>query len=137
MQAQNNSVLGKYQEHQQHLLLRAIRTTNFIFLIGALVNCIWLPTFFWKVIIQNSTAFLIILIGIVCSKIARQGQMRKAVRIYLSIAIVLIALITLNVGQNFILNVVLILTIFVLLSTFLESPKFAHAWGVISALVYP
>ena len=127
MQVHNNSVLAKYQQHQQHLLLRAIRTTNFIFLIGALVNCIWLPTVFWKVIIQNTAAFMVILIGFVCSKIARHGQMRKAVRIYLATAIALIALITLNVGQNFILNVVLILTIFVLLSTFLEPPTFAHA----------
>jgi PAS domain S-box-containing protein len=136
MKVHHDSAIGNYLEHQQHLLLRAIRTTNFIFLIGALVNCIWLPTVFWKVIIQNTAALIIILIGFVCSKIARRGQLRKAVRIYLSSAIALIALIALNVGQNFILNVVLILTIFVLLSTFLESPRFAHAWGIISAIAY-
>jgi PAS domain S-box-containing protein len=129
--------LGTYQDHQHHLLAAAIKMTNIIFVIGIIVNSIWLPVVFWKTIIQNTAALIVILMGVMCSKLAHHGQLRKAVHIYLSSAVTLIVLITLNVGQHFILNVVLILTIFVLLSTFLETPKLAHLWGVISAIVYP
>jgi PAS domain S-box-containing protein len=128
--------LSKYQQYQQRLLFTAIKTTNIIFIIGIAVNSLWLPIVFLKALMQNMAALSIVLIGFFCSRLAHRGHLKIAVRTYLACAVTVISLITLNVGQNFILNVVLILTIFVLLSTFLEIPNLAHLWGCISAVLY-
>ena len=63
MKVHHAGAFGTYQEHQQNLLLTVIKTTNIIFLIGILVNSIWFPIVFWKTMIQNIVALLVILIG--------------------------------------------------------------------------
>lgn len=136
MQINETNSFLRYEQHQQNLLETCIKICNIIFIIGIAINSLWFPVVFWKALFQNIAAMMVILIGWFCSRMSRRGHMRLGAHIYLATAIFLMVAVVPNVGKEFILNVALIITIFILISTFLESPKYAYIWGCISIALY-
>ena len=125
-----------YQQYQKTLLSSLIKWTNIFIVPIFLVNSIWFLWDFWITLIQNSAVLLVALINWWCLKWMRQGQVRRAARIYLASGMMLSAGVIPLLGPYFALMGAIGLCLFIVLATFLDSPALALRWGVVSILLY-
>jgi signal transduction histidine kinase len=125
-----------YQQYQKALLSSLIKWTNIFIIPVFLVNSIWFLWDFWVTLIQNSAVLLVALVNWWCLKLMRQGQVRRAARIYLTSGMILSAVVIPFVGPYFALMGAIGLCLFIVLATFLDSPALALRWGGVSILLY-
>jgi len=123
-------------EYQRRLLTTLIRWTSFVFAFGIFINSLWLLLNLWNTLAQNTLALLLLLIGFWCIRQTNQGKVVLAGRVYLASAMGLISLLTLILGERFILNAVIGLGLFVFIATFLEAERVALRWGALGVALY-
>jgi hypothetical protein len=122
--------------YQQRLLATLIRWTSLVFAFGIIINSLWFLVDFWNTAIQNSLVALLLLIGAWCIRQTRQGQVIRAGRVYLGSTMVLLSLVTLLLGDRFILNTVVALGLIVFIAAFLERERVAMRWTALSIVLY-
>jgi two-component sensor histidine kinase len=119
-----------YERFQQRLFSAIVRWLNVVLVVVILVNGYRAWIDLQNTLFITAECLLMMLIGARSLFLARRGRMRLAVRLYLLSGMSLLALLSLNIHQVFVLNVVVGLCLLVFLGAFLGLPKHAFWWAV-------
>jgi PAS domain S-box-containing protein len=125
-----------HEQYQLELFSTIIKWMNVVVIAAVVLNSYFLLTDFWITLAQNAASLSMVALGLVCLRLAKGGQPQLATRLYVSVTLLLSALLIVIVSPAFILNGALALAIFLLVSTYLDSPKAALYWGAAGIIVY-
>jgi PAS domain S-box-containing protein len=127
---------SEHQLRQQRIFTTLVKGTNVLLISSAIINVFWLNVDFLGTLLQEMIVLAAVAVGWWCLRLARRGQMARAVGLYVSTAMALMAVAILTLGQRSIVNGALGLALFVLVASYLDPQDRTLRWGAVSIAVW-